>query len=192
MERVLLATSEVLAQEGYAGLRIEDVAARSGVNKTTIYRRWPTKLDLVRAMVQRLAAEWSLQVNPGETLKESLLNMMANSFVFATTPKWRGIMLVYINRTEPLLSQVTDGLRESYLDALGVLVREAGARGELPRGVSPGFVLDLVMGAVLRRLFRYGPEEGRHYSAAVLDVVFAGLNADRLNAAPLPGVTVDP
>ena len=43
---VLRMTLEVLGQEGYAGLRVEDVAARAGVNKTTIYRRWPTRADL--------------------------------------------------------------------------------------------------------------------------------------------------
>ena len=40
--RVLESTLEVLGRDGYVGLRIEDVAGRAGVNKTTIYRRWPT------------------------------------------------------------------------------------------------------------------------------------------------------
>ena len=46
---VLRATAEELGRVGFAALRIEDVALRSGVNKTTIYRRWPTKQELVRA-----------------------------------------------------------------------------------------------------------------------------------------------
>ena len=52
---VLRMTLEVLGQEGYAGLRVEDVAARAGVNKTTIYRRWPTRADLVVAALTSLA-----------------------------------------------------------------------------------------------------------------------------------------
>jgi AcrR family transcriptional regulator len=35
------ATAEELSRVGYAAMRVEDVAARSGVHKTTIYRRWP-------------------------------------------------------------------------------------------------------------------------------------------------------
>ena len=41
--RVLETTLEVLGHEGFGRLRIEDVASRAGVNKTTIYRRWPTR-----------------------------------------------------------------------------------------------------------------------------------------------------
>ena len=49
---VLIATAEELTRVGYAAFRVEDVAARSGVNKTTIYRRWPTKPELVTAAVR--------------------------------------------------------------------------------------------------------------------------------------------
>ena len=44
---VLAAALTAFAESGYAGLSVEDVAARAGVNKTTVYRRWPRKLDLV-------------------------------------------------------------------------------------------------------------------------------------------------
>jgi AcrR family transcriptional regulator len=43
---MLRTTLEVLGQEGYVGLRIDDIAERAGVNKTTIYRHWPTRVDL--------------------------------------------------------------------------------------------------------------------------------------------------
>ena len=49
VQEVLTATAEELGRSGYAALRIEDVAERAGVNKTTIYRRWPTKAALVKA-----------------------------------------------------------------------------------------------------------------------------------------------
>ena len=42
---VLRAAIEELSTNGYSALRVEDVAARAGVNKTTVYRRWPTKAD---------------------------------------------------------------------------------------------------------------------------------------------------
>lgn len=44
---VLAATLDALAVVGYPSLRLEDVATRAGVHKTTVYRHWPTKAELV-------------------------------------------------------------------------------------------------------------------------------------------------
>ncbi|HEX6244732.1 MAG TPA: helix-turn-helix domain-containing protein, partial [Polyangiales bacterium] len=54
VEAVLQATAEELGRVGFLALRIDDVAERSGVNKTTIYRRWATKEELVAAMLERM------------------------------------------------------------------------------------------------------------------------------------------
>ena len=54
---VLRATIDELARSGYAALRVDDVAARAGVNKTTVYRRWPTKTDLVAAAIRASAGQ---------------------------------------------------------------------------------------------------------------------------------------
>src|SRR6185437_11155783 len=40
---ILTATADLLAERGLAAMSIEEVAARAGVGKTTIYRRWPSK-----------------------------------------------------------------------------------------------------------------------------------------------------
>jgi AcrR family transcriptional regulator len=46
---VLDAATELLAEEGFGGFTVDGVAARSGVAKTTIYRHWPTRVDLLSA-----------------------------------------------------------------------------------------------------------------------------------------------
>ena len=49
-ERAILnATLRMLGTQGVAGTTIEGVAADAGVGKTTIYRRWPSKTDLILA-----------------------------------------------------------------------------------------------------------------------------------------------
>lgn len=44
---ILTAAVEELADVGYGGVTIESIAARAGVGKSTIYRHWPDKLDLI-------------------------------------------------------------------------------------------------------------------------------------------------
>lgn len=53
------ATQEVLVEEGYGGMTIEGIAARAGVGKAAIYRRWATKAELV---VDSLRTHEGLQV----------------------------------------------------------------------------------------------------------------------------------
>jgi AcrR family transcriptional regulator len=54
---VLRTTLEIIGENGFAGLRVEDVAARAAVNKTTIYRRWPTRGDLLIAALTSLSTQ---------------------------------------------------------------------------------------------------------------------------------------
>ena len=50
-QAILDATLRMLGTQGVAGTTIEGVAADAGVGKTTIYRRWPTKTDLILAAI---------------------------------------------------------------------------------------------------------------------------------------------
>ena len=68
---VLKSTLEELAAVGYGALRIEDVATRAGVNKTTIYRRWPTKQELVACALRSVTTEWRLEPSTG-SLREDM------------------------------------------------------------------------------------------------------------------------
>ena len=50
-EEILRATRELLGKGGYAAFNVDVVAERTGIAKTTIYRRWPTKGALVAAAI---------------------------------------------------------------------------------------------------------------------------------------------
>src|SRR5258706_7382434 len=54
VRRVLDAAIVELARSGYAGFRMDEVVSGAAVNKTTIYRRWPSRAALVTALVERM------------------------------------------------------------------------------------------------------------------------------------------
>ncbi len=56
-DTIIAATLDLLAEHGFDGTTTDAIAARAGVSKATIYRRWPSKDDLVLAAVTTLARD---------------------------------------------------------------------------------------------------------------------------------------
>src|ERR671935_2485662 len=67
---ILDATRELLAELGVGGLTVEGVAARAGVAKTTIYRRWRSKEDLALAVLIDMAERMMPVPDRGDTFGE--------------------------------------------------------------------------------------------------------------------------
>ncbi len=68
---ILDATVDLLAESGYVGLSIEAVAARAGVAKTTVYRRWPGKDELVFDAINELKGP-VVEPRSGGSVREDL------------------------------------------------------------------------------------------------------------------------
>src|SRR5207237_983939 len=75
-EAILGATVAVLRERGWSGTTIEEVAARAGVGKTSIYRRYPAKVALVAD-----AATRDREIQPG-TDPEHVLDMVDGPLLF--------------------------------------------------------------------------------------------------------------
>jgi len=75
------ATLAQLAERGYQSLTIEGVAAAAGVNKTTVYRNWPTKASLVRAAAEDRSAGLIATESTGDAERDlvALLTSVAES-----------------------------------------------------------------------------------------------------------------
>ncbi len=72
---ILEAAIDLLDENGYLGLTVEAVAQRAGVAKTTIYRRWPGKDELVWDAIQRLKGP-TADVLPGISVRDDLLHVL--------------------------------------------------------------------------------------------------------------------
>ena len=74
---ILAATLEVLAEHGYDRMTMDQVAARAGAGKATVYRRWPSKADLVIDAVSRIVEQVRLEDLPDTgTLHGDLTELM--------------------------------------------------------------------------------------------------------------------
>src|SRR4051795_12377935 len=75
---ILEAALAMLADVGYAQLRLDALAARAGVAKSTILRRWPSKAAVAAAAVQRLALQ-TAEVPGSSNLREDLQSLLSNA-----------------------------------------------------------------------------------------------------------------
>jgi len=173
---VLIATAEELSRVGYSELRVEDVAARSGVNKTTIYRRWPTKPDLVGAA---LRAVWeSPDVPDTGSLRNDFVSSLKKTAAFAMSPIGRGLTrVIQIERAHPEVEPIARSLREEFRDFRQVLVQRGIDRHELPADTDARFLTDMMAAPIFYRLFTEGETVAAEYIERVVDVVLCGVKA---------------
>jgi AcrR family transcriptional regulator len=172
--RVLETTLDVLGRQGFAGLRIEDVASRASVNKTTIYRRWPTRGELVVAALTSLAGP--PQVIESGQLEPDLLALFMSATTLKATPTGRGIVAALIaERGDPEVDRVCTALREMHRRPARVLLEHARTRGELPRRTDVDLLLDVLTGAVYGRLRECPEPLDRTWVARVIRLVLSGV-----------------
>lgn len=174
--RVMSATAHELGRVGYAALRVEDVATRSGVNKTTIYRRWPTKTELVVGTIAHHAAQAFEQGAASSFDTGTLRGDLRASLVlgFDLSPAKLGILrVVQTERSVPEIDAITRRIRDHVQRVRVAIVQRGIARGELPKGVDAQLVVDLISAPVQKALL-FNERLKASYIDRVIDVVLAG------------------
>src|SRR5262245_11035138 len=102
VRRVLDAALVELARSGYAGFRMEGVASKAAVNKTTIYRRWPSRAALVTALVDRMRTPLRQCPLPDTgQLESDLVGAFARRFTFARKTEGRAWAQLLEQRYHP-------------------------------------------------------------------------------------------
>jgi AcrR family transcriptional regulator len=173
VREVLRATLDELGRTTFVALRVEDVAARAGVNKTTVYRRWPTKVDLVAAAIRSTAHRAPL-ADTG-TLRGDLVAELEQVIGFVKTAEGRAAArLVDTAGADPDVARLTSALRSSARARRKLIVERAQARGELPSGVDAALVLDAIFTPLIMRVLRYREELDPNVPATMVDLVLRG------------------
>jgi AcrR family transcriptional regulator len=183
---VLCAALEELARMGYRALRIEDVALRAGVNKTTIYRRWPTKIELVRAA---LASDARCKIVLPQTgsLRSDLLAIGRTFVGLASSPEGQSVIRMLVAEgCDAEVAGLEKSLRTTFEAVPRAIVASAEARGELPPGVDHLLIFEAFVGAIHHRIFMMKETVSEAFLGRLVDVILLGALLPSAREAPRP------
>ena len=145
-ERVILdATRELLAQSEFGSLTIERVAERSGVAKTTIYRRYRSRTDLALAVLLDMVGDVSTQPYAQDTRTELTQLVDRTVDLMSNTLLGRIMQGLVSRKSLPTLSspvRTGDRVVTQRVDDVTALVERGIALGELRDGLDPEMVTD--------------------------------------------------
>ncbi|MDC0666115.1 TetR/AcrR family transcriptional regulator [Nannocystis radixulma] len=181
---VLAATLREAARAGYHGLRIEDVAALAGVNKTTVYRRWPSKQELVRDALMSIASETFAVAGTG-SLRGDMLAIARRIGELAAHPQFRGLFRLFVvEGDDPDMMAIVKSVRAILETGPRAILEAAEARGEIAPGVDPKLLFDVFGAAINRRLFLERAQLDDEYLQRLIDLLLHGALAPGQRTKP--------
>jgi AcrR family transcriptional regulator len=149
-ERALAATQELLVERGFDATTIQAVAARSGVHASAIYRRWPSRIELIEEAA--FPGFSPLSVQPTGDLRRDLRRFIRAYVAAFNAPAARaaaaGLLAYHQASSSPRPPEVylRVSARPQFQDILC-----AAPPGSIDPAVDPDDVFDMLLGAVLTR-----------------------------------------
>jgi AcrR family transcriptional regulator len=173
---ILDAAMSLLREVGYDALAMDAIAARAGVGKATVYRRWTTKETLVAEAIGRIMSAVRL---PDTGTTEGDLRVLMRSAVAMYRDPTTGMLLsglvAAMARSERIAEAVRSGFIATRRDALRSVLERGVARGEVRKGVDLDLALDLLGGPLLYRALITGGPVDERLTRGVIEVVLRGL-----------------
>lgn len=131
-EAVLAAALELLADGGFTRLTMDQVAARAGVGKASVYLRWPNKLALVAEAIQQRAGVVPDLPDTGSLPADMRTFLRALLRTYGSASRAMAAVSGEVDRHPELRAAWRQSLSAALTDRLREIVERAIARGELP------------------------------------------------------------
>ncbi|WP_051133219.1 TetR/AcrR family transcriptional regulator [Nocardia paucivorans] len=175
-EAIFTAAIDLLTTHGYDGMTIEAVAHRAGVNKTTIYRWWPSK-DALLADALAESRVLSFAVPDTGSLRGDLLALAQGITGLLTDPDTAVIATAALAAapTHPQIAAITRAFFADRMNREQQIFDRALARGELRPEAVPTAVMDLLAGAIWFRLHLRNEPVDPEYLNHLVDLVLSGI-----------------
>jgi len=177
---VLAAAIEELSEHDYADISVESIAARAGVHKTTVYRRWGNKVEVIRQAMAS-AAVAHIQVPDTGSVDSDLLLLARAVQALLSAPQGAAITraLIVGGLASAELAEIMRQFWAVRLAAVSVIVDRAVSRGELPAGTDPATLMRIMSAPLFYQLLvaqlPVTEEDANVSSAATLAAARAGV-----------------
>jgi AcrR family transcriptional regulator len=173
---ILEATLTLLGQKGFGGLRVDEIAELAGVSKATIYRRWPSKVELAADAFAELPdlpepAHGDLVEDLTELVMQ-LLELFDKAPLAAVLPAFAAARAQNPELSAMLAPAIRDKRR-----AFFTVLRRGMEAGELPSTLNLDITVDLLLGPSLTRVLVSGDVVDERYVRETVRTVIAGVVA---------------
>jgi AcrR family transcriptional regulator len=184
-QSILRAASALLSERGLDAMTIEDVAARAGVGKSSIYRRWPTKgtLALDAFLVDFLTQQPAVDTGVLEDDLREALTLWAGAVVGTPTGRALVGLIAEAQDDEDLARGWIERVMTPVRDQHRTMVDRAIQRGEIPVDTDVDVIMDLLYGAAYHRLLQGHLEVTPQFIQLVARMVAEGARAGGAAAA---------
>lgn len=172
---VLDAATSLLSDEGYEGFTVDAVVARSGVAKTTIYRHWPTKLDLLIAAVGCFGDQ--MPTPDTGSLRDDLVELLSHLADDLATEQWSKSLPSIIERAEHdyELAKEHAALVRAKSAALREVLERGKQRGDVRKDIDIEVAFAALAGPLFFRRLVLHDRTSREQVAIVVDQALRGL-----------------
>ena len=181
------AALKVLADVGYRGLTMDEVAMVAGVSKATIYRRWPSKVDLLVSVIDVASDATLVEVDTG-SLREDLVALLgAMTDILAGPGGGVSRALLGVLDAEPALAEAyRRGPLARWDAAFRLAFRRAAERGEIAYGLEDSLAAASGPGILIQAWLVLGQDVQGGLAVQVVDEVMMPLLTRPAAAPPLP------
>lgn len=177
-DQIIDAALEVLADRGFDRFSVEEVVARSGVAKSTVYRRFATREDLIDGVLARMSEDFPSEPSEG-TVREQLIAIL--QWVRQAPGSVSGRILVQASseglRQPRIAATVYERVLRPRHEAIRRVIREGVDRGEVHPGVDMEAVVPLLVGPALHvGMWRMCEEFSEVRTERIVDLILEGMS----------------
>lgn len=168
----MTAAFDILSQSGIGGFSIDEVARRSGVAKTTIYRHWASREALILDAASRISAEQP--VPDTGSLAHDVHSILANLGHLLETARWSSVVpsIVDVAERDPDFASVHGAIQRGHAAPLREVLERAVTRDELPAGADVSAMISALVGPLYyRRWFSREPIDEAFVASIVAGVI---------------------